>query len=399
MNPRRFSPTARRALASFVAALVVTAAPSRGDSPASKLYAAGDFTKAAAAYAAALDANPHDLDAELKLGALRLYANDITDAEPLLEDVVAAQPANAEASRLLGEARRRRAEADRRTTVGGAFSVVPFVRSAPLPVVRVMANGTAANFIVDTGASVALEPEFATRIGVKIQTAGVGHFAGGKQAPISRGSLASLALGSATAYDVPVIVHATHAGELFGGKLHIDGIVGTTFFERFLATIDYSHARLVLRPRSKQVSAAFESAAQSAGAAVVPCWLVGDHFVFARAQVNGAAPGLFVFDSGLAGAGLMPTKALVDAAHVKFDERGAGSGIGGGGAVKFIPFVARSIAVGTAVQHDIPGSYTPEGTPFGIFPFTVWGAISGDFLKHYAYTVDFDAMKLVLQPK
>jgi hypothetical protein len=27
---------------------------------------------------------------------------------------------------------------------------------------------------------------------------------------------------------------------------------------------------------------------------------------------------------------------------------------------------------------------------------TAWGAISNDFLRNYAYTVDFDAMKIVL---
>ena len=52
--------------------------------------------------------------------------------------------------------------------------------------------------------------------------------------------------------------------------------------------------------------------------------------------------------------------------------------------------------VGEAVQQNVAGIYTPQGSPLTIFPFTVWGAVSNDFLKHYAYTVDFDAMKIVL---
>ncbi len=52
--------------------------------------------------------------------------------------------------------------------------------------------------------------------------------------------------------------------------------------------------------------------------------------------------------------------------------------------------------MGTAVQRNVPGLYTPEGTALSPFPFTVWGLISNDFLKHYAFTVDFDAMMIVL---
>ena len=117
----------------------------------------------------------------------------------------------------------------------------------------------------------------------------------------------------------------------------------------------------------------------------------------ARAQVNEAPPGLFLFDSGLAGGGVMPTSELVQAANIKIDESRATNGVGGAGTVRTIPFTASRVAVGSAVQRDVPGQYTPEGTPLARFPFTVWGLISNDFLKHYAYTVDFDAMKIVLQ--
>jgi hypothetical protein len=124
--------------------------------------------------------------------------------------------------------------------------------------------------------------------------------------------------------------------------------------------------------------------------------LAGDHFVVARAQVNTAPAGLFFFDSGLAGGGLLPTPQLVTDAHLAINQADAGVGQGGGGPVEVIPFIADTIAVDSAIQHTVPGLYTPTGTPFSIFPFTVEGLISHDFLEHYAYTVDFEAMKLVL---
>ncbi|HEX3671644.1 MAG TPA: retropepsin-like aspartic protease [Candidatus Cybelea sp.] len=374
-------------------AISLIAATSSAGSAAAALFSNGDFTAAAAAYAAILKGNPADASASLGLGTIRLYQNDLRASEPLLDSVLAADPQNAHVQRLIGEVLRRRAEAARRTILDGAEARVPFVVSVPLPAVRVVANGMPAVFIVDTGADVALEPAFARRIGVKTSNAGSGVFAGGLHAPVQAGMLASLALGAATAYDVPVHVMDTHASNLFP-KLHVDGVVGTTYFERFLTTIDYPRNELILRPRS--ASRAFEAQAEAASATIVPCYLVGDHFVFAQAQVNQAAPGLFLFDSGLAGGGLMPTEQLVTAAQLSLDSAAAGTGYGGGGALTSVPFVARRIAVGSAVRYGVKGVYTPQGTPFSIFPFTVWGAISHDFLRHYAFTVDFDAMRIVL---
>jgi Aspartyl protease/Tetratricopeptide repeat len=389
-----------RALAIVAIALVAGARPAdaqaaRGAESALVLFQSGDFPAAAAAFEAYLAANPTDLTSKLNLGAIRLYQNDLQAAEPLLRSVLAVYPGNARAIRLLTELDRRRSEAARRTSVDGGEAIVPFVTADPLPVVRVVANGKAANFVVDTGADVDLEPSFAASIGVKTESAGTGTFAGGKQAPMQSGTLQSLALGGATAHDVPVHVLATNTSALFP-TTRIDGVVGTTYFERFLVTIDYPQNRLILRPRSKEGSAAFQDAAAALHTAIVPCYLVGDHFVMAPAQVDDTPVGLYLFDSGLAGGGLMPSELLVEAARIQLDQSHAGSGIGAGGAVRAVPFAAPPIVVGSTVRGDVRGLFTPEGSPFGLFSFTVWGAISNDFLRHYAYTVDFDAMKLDL---
>jgi len=385
-----------RVIVIAVVALVAAGSAKASAQDADALFARGDFDAAAVAYQAELRAHPKDAGARLGLGAIRLYQNDVRDAAPLLRAAAAADPGNARAARLLAEVERRAAEAARRTEVAGGQTEVPFVTADPLPVVRVVANGKPANFLVDTGGDVDLQPSFAAQIGVKTQSAGSGIFAGGRSAPMQSGMLGSLALGGATAYDVPVHVMETHASQLVP-KLKIDGIVGTTYFERYLVTIDYPHNRLVLRPRSASVSAGFEAQAVAAGAAIEPCYLVGDHFVIAQAQVNEAPAGLFLFDSGGAGVGVMPSPQLVTAAGIPLNAAPQ-SGTGAGGTVTAVPFVAQRVAVGSAVQHNVGGLYTPQGSPFEIFPFTVWGAISNDFLKNYSYTVDFDAMKIVLEP-
>ena len=307
-----------------------------------------------------LQTDPSDEDAQLALAAILLYANDLRDAKPLLGSVLATDAGNARATRLLTELVRREAEADRPASVAGGETHVPFVTAAPLPVVRVVANGVTTNFFVDTGADVELDPSFAAKLGVKTQAAGSGTFAGGRQAPIRSGILNSLAVGDATASDVPVHVLPIHAS-LFFPKLQVDGIIGTTYFERFLVTIDYPHNQLILRPRSPQVSEAFQARAAASGATIVQCYLVGDHFVMAQAQVNDASPGLFLFDSGLAGGGLMPSADLIKAAGITLNEAAASSGEGGGGAVTGVPFIADRVAVGSAAQRNVAGIYTPAG--------------------------------------
>jgi hypothetical protein len=362
-----------------------------------ELFRSGDFDAAASAYARTLALTPGDESAQVGLGAIELYRNDLDAAEPALERVAGADPGNARATKLLAELRRRRSDWAKRTTIDGEAAVIPFLVTDPLPAVRVRVNGKPeAIFLIDTGGpSIVLDRDYARELGLAVREAGSGTFAGGKTAAIAQTTLDSVALGAATAYDVTATVIPTRGISPIP-NMRIDGIVGTGLLERFLATLDYPRAELILRSRGASASAAFQTSAREAGATIVPFWLVGDHYVIAKAQVNAAPPGLYLFDSGLAGGGLVASKQLVDAAGLHLDTANTTQGMGGGGSFSSVPFVAKTIAVGSAVQHDVAGVYMPDGSPLSIFPFDVQGVVSHDFLKHYAYTVDFDAMKLGL---
>ena len=382
----------------FLSTCAAVASPDvQGTSAAGRLFTAGRFEEAAAAYRDILKATPTDTEATRRLGVIELYRNHLDAASGLLSTAQRLDPSNAAVRSALAEVARRRAEAGKRVAVAGDEATVPFVMRDPLPAVRVRINGTRdATFLIDTGApDIVLSAPFAKELGVKTTASGMGTFAGGKHAPIETTTVQSIALGGATAYDVAAKIAPVPA---IVPNVQIDGIVGTGLMERFLATLDYPHGRLILRRRSTASSETFQRTARDTHATVVPFWLVGDHFVFATARVNDARPGLFLFDSGLAGGGLLPSTELIATAHIKLDEAHAGMGMGGGGPIRAVPFAASSITVGDVTQHDVPGIYSPDGSPFGIFPFTVQGAISHEFLKHYAYTVDFDAMNIVLAP-
>jgi hypothetical protein len=382
-------------IAAFLALLGAAPAPEvplSGDD----LFAAGNFDEAAAAYEKRLAATPNDPVANAGLATIELYRDDLTAAKVNAIRALSVDPGNARAMGVAAEIQRRTDDWSRKSTIDGDLAVVPFVVTDPLPIVSVRIGSHDAQFVLDTGApGVVLDPAFAKDLGLGAPPPaprGKGPHAARPSPPPAKMQLDSIAIGAATAYAVDVTIRPTR-GMLVIPNVRIDGIIGTGLFERFLTTIDYPNARLILRPRTDAVSAKVQDGAQSSGATIVPFWLAGDHFVIARARVNDAPPGLFLFDSGLGG-GVLPSPELVDAAHIKLDNAHAGVAVGGAGNMVAVPFVAHTIALGSTIEHDVPGIYTPEGSPITALPFTAEGVIAHDFLRKFSFTLDFTAMKL-----
>ena len=367
-------------------ALALVAAVSGSDADA--LFTAGDFTAAKAAYTKALAAGPKDAAANLGLARLNLYENRLEDAASFARATLAVDSRNAAAQRVLQTVEQREGvlASAQALNVPQSGIVVPFLEVDPLPLMQFTVDGRAGNFLLDTGGpDVVLDPGFATELGLKITNGQTGIFAGGRTAQVRQAIVPDFRVG-------PLSLHGLRAGILpsrelpfFKGR-KIDGVIGTVFLSRFLATIDYPHRRLILHPRS---------AAPPAGTAA-RMWLVGDHFMFAHGSVNGLPNQLFLVDSGLAGGGFGPEERTIAAAHVKTFPGKAQMGMGGGGAVKFIPVVADTLCLSTACQNNISGMYTPGGSPLGLFPFAAAGTVSHTYLKHYAVTLDFSAMKIIL---
>ncbi|HEV2173612.1 MAG TPA: aspartyl protease family protein [Nitrospira sp.] len=364
---------------------------SQGD----QAFRAGDFATAATAYASEHSQNPKDVQVLLRMGDLALFADKLTEAERDYRGALAIDPTNKWATRSLTDIQRRRGSGDEFTVKdAGATAIVPFIATDPLPVIRVkLDGGRDANFLIDTGApAVALDPSVAKELGLKIEDAGMGVFAGGLRAPIRVATLGTISCGQVSVDHVPVSVMPLEGAPAPKG-VHLDGILGTSFFYHFLATLDYSHGQLILAPRT--TSAAFELSAQQRGDSSVPLWYVPDHFLFAQARVNDGAVRLFNIDTGGEGMGLQATQDTVKDAHIVLDEAHKTRFSGGGGDVTTIPFHA-AVTVGTTTVRDLPGQYFPDGDQYGIFPFEVGGTISHEFFRHLAVTFDFTAMRMVL---
>jgi hypothetical protein len=389
----------RAALAAILCAALPIATPAASPvASADAAYAAGDFATALSGYQDAVRRSPNDPAAHVGRARLALYGNDLDTAEREAARALQLDPSNDAAARLQTQiAQRREASVPAGLPPGVDQVTIPFIQLDPLPLVLVHVNGVKAFFIVDTGApNVVLDPGFARLLHVKSTPSGTGTFAGGKTATVGTGTVQYFDIGAVSAMNVPVTILPTRKFPGFGKR--VDGIVGMGFLMHYTATIDYGGKALMLRARSPEVSASLESQAAASGAVAVPFWLVGDHFVFARGHIGDAPESLLLVDTGLAGGGVMPTQATVDAAQLQLQTNKATTGLGGGGAVQVIPLVVPLVSLGAFQRQNVAGFVDAQGSALAHFPFTVGGVVSHQFFEPGTLTYDFTSMRLYLTP-
>ena len=378
------------ALLAFVLTSTVAMAQSPPPSAGDAALAAGDFDAAASAYTAAVVRNPNDPDAQLGIGTVELYRNRLGPARTHLQRALELAPNSAIARTRLGSVvKRTGGPSDFLIAFAGSQARVPLAAVDPLPTLEATIDGLPVTLVVDTGGgNLDVSAALAARLHLSTNVVGEGVFAGGRKARVRSARIERLDLPGVTVRGIP--------GGVMPGNAPpgIDGIVGTGFLYHFLATIDYAHGVLVLRPAGD--SAAFLASAKASGATAVPMWLVGDHFVFARAHVNAAPDALYSIDTGGPGVGVDLTKSSLAAAGITPDASHPQTMLGGGGAAQLLPFTAGSVTMGDLTLHDLPGVYVPGGGLDGVFPFAVGGRISHAFFRHTAVTFDFSAMMLVL---
>jgi predicted aspartyl protease len=365
--------------------------------PGDDLFAQGRFDEALRVYEDAAKSTPTSGAALARLARARLYQGRESDALELAQQALALAPGDpaARATQGMAQARLRSFGPDFYQIANPASTgSAAFVITDPLPVVNVVIGGREATFLIDTGGpDIMLRRPLAEALGLPISEGGIGVFAGGRQARVERTVVPEIEIGGIRIRNVPAGINPSANGLKLPG-VEIDGVIGTGLLMHFLSTIDYCAGKLTLAPRD--TSPAFEARAAAGGANVVPFWLVGDHFVFARGKVN-QAEGLFLIDTGLAGGGIVAPKATLDAAGITIDESKPMTGQGGGGPVQFVPFRA-SATLGSLTRDDVPGVYTlGGGDPLAAFPFRSSGAISHSFFRQSRLTLDFETMKLTTE--
>lgn len=278
----------------------------------------------------------------------------------------------------------------------------PFVVTDPLPVISVELDGRPIHALIDTGADAfILDNEIAASMGIKPISSMMGTFAAGKQAEVGFAKAVSLKLGDLVLKAVPVSLLPTQrfSKGFAGGKYTIGGIVGTGVLKQFLSTLDYGGGRLILRRPDEESRRELMRAASGKTVVEVPFVLAATHFMMARGRLDDK-DGLTLFvNSGLASeAAFSAPLQTLKYAGIPVPETKVQEGIGGGGGGGFATgqFPIKKLGLGPLVQENLKGDYgsnPPES--YWRLGFINDGIISHQFLRKYAWTIDFTRMEMI----
>jgi hypothetical protein len=402
--------------------------------PADRLFKAGKFAEAEKNYSQIVTQNPKDYSATLHLGRIALLSNRLDDAQKWLEKAITLKPGDADPKVMLAEAFYRRDDFQKAVAAlngvdvssnkliieqyptlnvaklesfkgqtpyelhgNGTSTRLKFLKTDPLPLVKVRVNGgDEVTFFIDTGGSeVVLDTDFAKELGVPQFGTVQGTFSGGQHADVQQGRIETITVGDWTIKNLPTaMLSLRQLSEGFGVK-QIDGIIGTTLFYHFLATMDYPRGELVLRRKDAESLEEFKKFPGKRVA--VPIWMACDHFMVGWGRVETLPPTLLFVDSGLMGGGVKLAESVIKEAGIKLDESKAAEGAGGGGTLRVVPYTVHQVSFGDIKEENVPGLYDGPFPWENTFGFHLAGMVGHDFLKPYAVTFDFQNMQIFLQ--
>jgi Aspartyl protease/Tetratricopeptide repeat len=412
-----------------------TAQPKQsGVDSANRLFQAGKFAEAGKLYSQVVAQNPKDYSATLQLGRIALLSNRLDDAQKWLEKAISLRSDDTDPKVMLAQVFYRRDDFQKAAAAlngvdvssnklitsqyptlnvaklesfkgqtpyelhgNGTSTRLKFVKTDPLPLVNVRINGGEdVTFFIDTGVSeVTLDTEFAKELGVPQFGAVQGTFSGGQHADVQNARIESLTVGDWTVKNVPVVMMSLRQISKDLGVKQINGIIGTTLFYHFLATMDYPHGELVLRRKTAESLEQFTKS--SVKRVVVPIWMASDHFMVGWGRVETLSPTLLFVDSGLADAGVKLAESVIKEAGIKLEENKATEGAGGGGTLKIVPYTVHQLSFGDIKEENVPGLYDGPFPWQYMFGFHLAGMVGHDFFKPYAVTFDFQNMRIFLQ--
>ncbi len=291
---------------------------------------------------------------------------------------------------------------------GKPFVEIPFVQLDPLPVVLVSVNGSEPlKFVIDTGAEeITIDTSVAQRLGV--ENVGGSSLqkgaAAGSGAMVQLGKIDRIQLGGLGVQNIPVDIldMGPISERVFEGTL-ISGSIGTRFLMHFLSSIDYKNQQLILRQKTIENRMAFETRLSGIAHKTIPISMYYTHLILARGSFNRQNEGLYVVDTGVAGAGLLSSEEKFESSGVLIDWSKSEVGAGVGGEAEALQVQVNEVALGAGankvIRSNVPGVLLREdlGLFGGGLGFEIQGLISHSLFKGAVVSFDFESMELIVE--
>ncbi|MBY0564714.1 MAG: retroviral-like aspartic protease family protein [Hyphomonadaceae bacterium] len=287
--------------------------------------------------------------------------------------------------------------------VSGAIEL-PFTGgfSQYMPGVAARVNGLATVARIDTGGSfIHMSRSQARDFGVPFSGC-EREFAALITAPVCHGR-ADLELGGARLRNAPVAVHPDNAfaspvaiaAEL-GGEFGV--VIGTNVFRQFLTTVDAPSGRLLLSARTDAHARADHLARLPDVIGEIPFGILSDHLIIARGCIGAGSEVPLFIDSGLAAFTTEQGQAALLASQSTLRRWGATAPADGRFAE--LPVSVRLGPVEASGLTAFEVSDTVWRNGFGDWNgVNVEALISHGFLKHWAWTLDFDRQRLLFHAR
>ena len=398
----------------------------RLDSLGVALLRLGRQEEAETIFGRVLALSPRDPTAAAGLGKLALFRDRLAEAESLLAVAGKDEPgaladlmcaylrrgeyaAAAELAAEAGEAGR--ADQLARLSEDGAWRVndgetsLMWVRSTPVPLVRVRLNGQSVLMALDTGTGdLLVDQGFARRCGVSQLFGQSLVFWNGSRVAVRNAIVQRLELGEVRIEKVPagVLPLRRWGIDVNPQSEQVAGVIGLNLLRRFAPTLDYARGRLVLRRAAAGREAADTGGKgeRRPGATRVPFEIWGESELMVYGSLAGSRRMALVLCTGLPGAGIGAPVEVMEEIGVKPGGvarlmKGAGSFLSGR---PWYEVSVPGIAVGPLVRDKVPG------WSGALDPGELWrhgvrrdAILAGEFFRDRRVTFDWSRRELVVE--
>ena len=369
-----------------------------------------------------LETHPDDPTAQAALGKLALFADRLPEADSLLGRAVARDRdrewvADLYAAKVrlrqwtdaaplaeelgdLGRAEMLRALAEApslRIAAGPDESRIPWARIYPVPLIKARVNGQVMLMALDPGArDVLLDPKAVRRASVRTVTGQSPISWLGSRVAASNALIGQLEIGGMRVEQVPASVLSLHKWSLSVNPQaeEVMGVIGLSVLRLFTPTFDYPGAALVLRRPGPFTPAT--------GSRIVPLETWGEADLMVWGHIAAGRKMAMMVQTGIpecavaAPAGVFNEVGLKSGGMTKLVNK-AGSWLGGHSWAKVgVP----TVAVGEVSSGKVDGwSGAMDDAELWRHGIRRDAMIGNDFLRPWRVTFDWDARRMVFEPK